>query len=83
MHITNLRPVEGAGGALATFDVRLTPEIELRDWTLKRTANGWRSFQPRVREGRTPIWLAPHVLDEITQLARTQMEGDAHNDRSS
>lgn len=77
MKILNLRP----SGAGAAFDVQLTPEIELRDWSLKLTAAGWRAFQPAVRGGRTPIWLAPEVLNEITRQARKQLEGDAPNER--
>ena len=78
MQIQNLRPT--AVGA--TFNVRLTPDIELRDWCLKRTSAGWKTFPPRVRDGRSSICLAEPLHEQITRAARAAMEGAVPNDRT-
>lgn len=81
MEITNLRYEGSAGGEVVRFDVQLSPDIELRDWQLKRTANGWRSYPPRTRLGRPPVWCAKDTHDEITLMARAKMEASAPYDQ--
>lgn len=79
MEITNLRP---SGGGMM-FDVHVTPDVILRDWQIKRTKTGLRAVPPSVRHGRTPVWLAPSLLEDIVRLVRDTTEGDAPNDRSA
>lgn len=74
MKILNLRPLEGAGNALARFDVEVTPEIKLFNWTLKR---GGSVFPPSPRSGQPAAFLAPHLIAEISRLA---LEGVRQND---
>ncbi|RDE10353.1 hypothetical protein [Pelagibacterium lacus] len=77
MQITNLRPVEGAGSVLARFDIEVTPEIKLLDWSLKK---GGRVFPPSPRHGSPAAHLAPTLIAEITRLA---MEGVRQHDRTA
>lgn len=66
MKITNLRPVSGAGSVLARFDIDLSPQVKLLDWTLKR---GGRVFPPSPRHGTPAAVLAPELIAEITRIA--------------
>lgn len=76
MKITNLRPVEGAGSALARFDIEVTPEIKLLNWTLKR---GGRVFPPSPRQGQPAAYLAPSLIAEISRLALEGVRLDDHS----
>lgn len=76
MEIHNLRPIRDAGSVLARFDIEVTPEIKLLDWTLKR---GGRVFPPSPRHGLPAAVLAPELIAEITRLA---MEGVGLNDHT-
>lgn len=73
MNITNLRKTRGDGAVVAQFDIELTPEIKLLDWTLKSVRNGQaRVFPPSPRHGAPAAVLAPHLIEQITRMA---MEG--------
>ncbi|WMT88665.1 hypothetical protein NO932_08685 [Pelagibacterium sp. 26DY04] len=85
MKITNLRPLRDAG-VLAYFDVRLSPEVELLDWHLKRSRSGQlRTFPPQTRDTRgSAARVAPEVYDQITAQAVEIYEGQvAGHDRSA
>ncbi len=75
MRISNLRP-SGAGSILAHFDIEVTPEIKLLNWTLKA---GGRVFPPSPRQGAPAAFLAPNLIAEISRLA---LEGVRLNDRT-
>ncbi len=77
MEIRNLRRIAGAGSVLARFDIELSPQVKLLDWTLKR---GGRVFPPSPRHGTPAAVLAPELIAEITRLA---MEGVGHYDRTA
>jgi hypothetical protein len=50
MQIINLRPLDGAGSAVARFDVELTAGATMLHWVLKRDGAGkLRAFPPSVR----------------------------------
>ncbi|GGA47341.1 hypothetical protein [Pelagibacterium lentulum] len=76
MQIQNLRPMTGAGSALARFDIELSPQVKLLDWTLKR---GGRVFPPSPRNGSPAAVLAPELIAEITRLA---LEGVGLHEKS-
>lgn len=71
MQITNLRPV-GAGSTLARFDIEVTPEIKLLDWTLK---TGGRVFPPSPRYGNPAARVSPKIMAQITELAVEACKG--------
>ena len=75
MNIINLRRVDGAGSVVARFDIELSPQVKLLDWTLK---TGGRVFPPSPRHGTPAAVLAPELIAEITRLA---MEGVGLADR--
>lgn len=77
MKILNLRRQSGAGSVLARFDIEVTPEIKLLDWTLKR---GGRVFPPSPRQGQPAAYLAPSLIAEISRLA---LEGVRLDDRTA
>ncbi len=84
MQITNLRRVDGAG-VLAYFDVRLSPELELLDWHLKRSRTGQlRTFPPQTRDTRgSAVRIAPEIYDQITAQAVAIFRGQvATHDRN-
>ena len=66
MRISNLRPMTGAGNALARFDIEVTPEIKLLDWTLKK---GGKVFAPTTRHGPPAVFITPELASEIARLA--------------
>lgn len=76
MHILNLRRVSGGGSALARFDIEVTPDVKLLDWTLKA---GGRVFPPSPRHGAPAAVLAPHLIAEITRLAMEGVRLDARS----
>lgn len=50
MKIINLRPVDGAGSAVARFDIQITEEVKLLHWILRRREDGkLRAYPPSVR----------------------------------
>ena len=74
MEITSLRRASGGGTLVATFDLRLTPEIRLFDWQLRHGPKGWRVFPPNPRHGRAVVQVGSDTFSQIEQLARTAYE---------
>lgn len=77
MQIFNLRPL-GAGGAVALFDVQISADIKLLDWTLKQGRDGrFRVYPPSPRHGRPSAVIAPALFAEINLAAIAATTGGA------
>lgn len=83
MKISNLRQ-SGAGSHLARFDIEMSPQLKLLDWTLKRNAAGQlRAFPPSPRQGTPAAWVDPVLAAEIVTLAANFLKGgDRPHDRN-
>jgi hypothetical protein len=86
MQIVNFRRAEGPrGGAIARFDVELSPQVRLLHWVLKRSLSGEaRAFPPTVRHvggDGAAARLAPELFGSI-QSEASRMYSSGNGGRS-
>lgn len=83
MEIQNLRPIVGAGNAVAHFDIEVAPGVRLINWQLRKSAGGWHSFPPRSGNGTPAAKVEPHMLDLISAAAAAALTngGQRANDQ--
>jgi len=82
MHITNLRPTPGAGGAVALFDIDIAPGLRLINWQLRRAGHGFHTFPPRVGNGPPAVITEASTREIITAAAVAAYGGQRANERS-
>jgi hypothetical protein len=75
MKLLSIR-LEAGSGALARFDVEITPELRMYNMVLRSTANGlFRSYPPNAH-GKHVATFHPALAEQITQVAVAAYESE-------
>lgn len=80
MEVLSIRPAiereRCLSRVVARFDIRISPEITVRNMSLKRRADGsFRSFPPNA-QGAQVMHFAPDLAKEITDAAAAAFNGE-------
>ena len=79
MRILNATPGDGSGSIVGWFNVELSPDLRLRNLTLRRGQDGHLSvFAPNVRGGNVATF-SPALAGRLAAAAHSYLEAQAND----